>query len=127
MTHGWDVRRVYLYLVCLVTLIMVIMGTVLAIRGAVNLLYPYQQIYPNTPYYEAKMRLQREQGVSEQEYRQQLKELEQQIVRERRQSEINERRSRIRGLISDCALIAVALPIFAYHWRKIQRSESTES
>ncbi|MCL6557379.1 MAG: hypothetical protein K6U74_01010 [Firmicutes bacterium] len=127
MAQEWDVRRVYLYLVCLVTLMMVIMGTVMTIRGVVDFIYPYERTYTPKPYYEAKTRLQREPGISDEQYRQQLKEMEQQIAQERRANEINEKRNRVRNLINNFALIAVALPIFTYHWRKIRQFESTFS
>ncbi len=94
-------RNLYLYLVCLVTLVMSIVGAVNLVRSTVEL------IYPDPGYYAVGAK---EPGVSEEE--QQRRE---QAARE------SQRRQAVLGLVGSGTLLLVAGPLYAYHWRRVQR------
>ena len=110
---GWDIRRIYLYVVSFATLMMLIFGAVNIIQSLVDFVVPQP--------YDVKM------------YPEQVK--EPQISPEQAQKQEAERKAawdesqryyRIRRLIESLAMIVVALPTYLYHWRKIQRTEVRE-
>jgi hypothetical protein len=102
----WSLRNIYLYLVCLITLIMVIVGTVGVVRGVVELAYPdpYAGGFGERPV-DAKG----EPAISEEEW-----ELQQNLARE------SSRRYAILQLVGNGALVLIAGPLYVYHWRKIE-------
>jgi len=107
MPHDpWSLRNIYLYLVCLITLIMVIVGAVGVVRGVVELAYPdpYAAGYSERPV-DAKG----DPTISEEEW-----ERQQQLSRE------SSRRYAILSLVGSGALVLIAGPLYVYHWRKIE-------
>ncbi len=100
----WSVRNIYLYLVCLITLIMVIVGTAGTVRTAVEFIYPDPGAYFD-PYMKEKSAS----GLTEAEFedQQQLQQAQQQ-----RQAVLN--------LVGNVALVVIAGPLYVYHWRKIE-------
>lgn len=112
---GWDIRRIYLYLVCFATLIMMIVGTVQIIQSVVDFaMTPPKEFAPKTVRYEE---LSKNTKMTKEEIDKQIKE-------EEARFEENQRYYRIRRLIENLALIVVASPVYIYHWRKIQRTEA---
>jgi len=110
MRRDWNIRTVYLYLVSFVTLIMMIVGTVQTVDAIVTLVYPPPLYYPipeapkiPTPDQNVPVELLQERARIEQQRQ------EQQV-----------RYERVRLLAGALALLAVALPIYLYHWRKVQ-------
>ncbi len=110
MTGKWDIRRIYLYLVSFATLMMMIFGTVQFLQGVINVAYPHPGPSPS----EIKMRMgpDGQPKLTEAEIKKQMEE-------ERASQRYYERRSMINNLV----LFLVALPVYLYHWRKIQKSE----
>lgn len=111
-SEAWTPRNIYLYVVCLITLIMVIFAMVQTIRTVVELAYPNPQseiIYP----YEGPPGEERE--VDEEKL------AEQREVRRRA-----ERRRSILSLVGNATLLLIAAPLYAYHWQKIERGRKTE-
>lgn len=108
-TDRWSLRNIYLYLVCLITLIMVIVAVVGIVRGTVELLYP------DPGYYAAPVK--GESGMTEED-----------IEREREYQEDSSRRYAILNLVGNVAMLLVAGPLYVYHWRKIEgeRPERTD-
>lgn len=105
----WSLRNIYLYLVCLITLIMVIVGAVGVIRSGVELLYPEPTMMEPLPKDESG-----KPSMTEEEWQ--------------RQQEIGRKSSQrwaIINLVGNVALVLVAGPIYVYHWRKIEE-EKTE-
>ncbi|MDI6691786.1 MAG: hypothetical protein QMD76_00515 [Anaerosomatales bacterium] len=104
----WSLRNIYLYLVCLITLIMVIVGAVGVIRSGVELVYPEPTMMEPPPKTESG-----QPAMTEEEWQ--------------RQQEIGRQQSRrwaIINLVGNLALVVIAGPIYAYHWRKIEEEKA---
>lgn len=104
----WSLRNIYLYLVCLITLIMVIVGAVGVIRSGVELLYPEPTMMEPLPKDESG-----KPAMTEEEWQ--------------RQQEIG-RKSSLRwaiiNLVGNVALVVIAGPVYVYHWRKIEEEKA---
>lgn len=99
----WSLRNIYLYLVCLITLIMVIVAAVGLVRSTVELIYPDPGYYYSEPIKEGA------DGLTQEE-----------IDRQRQQQEEQSRRQAILNLVGNGAMLLVAGPLYVYHWRKIE-------
>ena len=106
MQDRWDIRSIYLYLVCLVTLIMLIFGTAGLVRNVAELLYP--QPVAEAPRVTAV-------ALAEQGYDPEQFAREQEIQREWAT------RSAVLGLVGNLALVLVAGPLYRYHWRRVDQ------
>ena len=95
-------RNVYLYLVCLVTLVMSIFAAVNLVRSTVELLYPDPGYYA----YEVPAK---ESGISEEEQQRRA-----QAARD------SQRRQAVLGLVGSGTLLLLAGPLYVYHWRRVQ-------
>ena len=111
----WSLRNIYLYLVCFVTLIMVIVAVVGVVRNVAELIYPdpggYSERIPFPP-------------EDEDEIDPEILEEERELARD------SERRWTILSLVGNVAMLFVAGPVYLYHWRKIETEPdvaSTES
>ena len=105
MERRWSIRELYLYLVCLITLVILIFASVDVVRNAVELIYP-------EPGWVAAPVLEPEVPEAERE------------ALQRQQQEMQLRWSQRRAvlnLVRSGALLAVAGPLYIYHWRKIER------
>ena len=102
-------RNLYLYLVCLVTLVMSIFATVNLVRSTVELLYP-------DPGYYAYSAPAKEPGVSDEEQQ-----------RREQSARDSQRRQAVLALVGSGTLLLVAGPVYAYHWRRVQRELPTRS
>lgn len=98
----WSLRNIYLYLVCLITLIMVIVAVVGLVRSTVELVYP-------DPGYFAEPAKDGDDGRTQE-----------QIDAERKYQEESSRRYAILNLVGNGAMLLVAGPLYVYHWRKIE-------
>lgn len=101
----WSLRNIYLYIVCLITLIMVIVGAAGTVRTIVEFVYPDPgggMFYPSKTE-PAK----REAELAEFEKQQEL-----QRAQSTRQSALS--------LAGNLALVVIAGPLYVYHWRKIE-------
>lgn len=111
MTGKWDIRRIYLYLVSFATLMMMIVGTVQFLQGIVNITYPQ----PGPTYTELEMKYPPNDNI---------KKLNTEEIKERAAVErAQQRYYEVRSMINNLILFLVALPVYLYHWRKIQTSE----
>jgi hypothetical protein len=100
----WSLRNIYLYLVCLITLIMVIVGAATAVRSVVDMIYPDPGYYMDRPVDEEGEPL-----YSDEEW-----ERQQQI------QEDSARRYAVISLVGSLSYVFIAGPIYVYHWRKIE-------
>jgi hypothetical protein len=112
-----DLRSAYLYLVCLVTLVMVIFAAVSLMRNVVELTYPD----PGTFAYEPAYGPEGKEMLTAEERR----------VREEAFQD-SQRRQAVIGLVGAAAMLAIAGPAYVYHWRRVQhevrrRDETDES
>ena len=94
-------RNLYLYLVCLITLVISIFAAVNLVRNAVELGYPDPGYYLQAPGKEPSV------SAEEQE-------------RLRRAAQDSQQRQSVLSLISSGALLLIAGPVYVYHWRRIQ-------
>ena len=111
-----NIRQTYLYLVSFATLVMLIIGSVQLIMGFTDLVYPDPT--PKTGYIDMKFKLselQKNTNVAPAD-------LDKQIEENVRRQELAEKHYRVRKFINSLALVVVSLPVYLYHWRKIQRS-----
>lgn len=108
---AWTPRNIYLYLVCLITLVITIFALTNAVRSVVGLAYPEPRpiVVPRLP-----------EEATDGDVAQQ----------EAAQAEYQERWSRrqaVLGLVGNGALLLVAVPLYRYHWRAIGRERSAAS
>ena len=98
-------RSLYLYVVCLVTLIIVIFSTVSVVRNAVQLLYP-------DPGYAgfASPAQPANQGFP----------TGQAQALQNRQQQASQRHEAVLGLVGSGALLVLAGPIYFFHWRRVK-------
>ncbi|GAC1611865.1 MAG: hypothetical protein NVS3B26_28990 [Mycobacteriales bacterium] len=99
-----NVRSLYLYLVCLVALIIVIFSTVSMVRNVVQLLYP-------DPGYGGYLAPAID-GRGDQ--------AAQDAARQRRQAQDSQRHQAVLGLVGSGTALLVAGPLYLYHWRRVQ-------
>ncbi|MCL4441488.1 MAG: hypothetical protein M1609_13125 [Firmicutes bacterium] len=114
MAGNWDIRRVYLYLVSFTTLMMMVFGTVMFFQGVVNLVYPNPQ---NS--YETKF----SRPVPAEKGGGGLQLTDAEIKQQAKQEQAQARYYQIKQMIDSLMLLIVALPVYLYHWKKIQRSD----
>ncbi|HEY3317103.1 MAG TPA: hypothetical protein VGK50_01585 [Coriobacteriia bacterium] len=105
----WSLRNIYLYLVCLITLIMVIFAIVNGVRGVVQLVYPNPGYFAGAPVPEKGVPAT---GPSKAEVALQ---------------QAQDRRNSILDLVGSVAMLAVAGPVYLYHWRRIERDIAEET
>ncbi|GAA2584958.1 hypothetical protein GCM10010399_13800 [Dactylosporangium fulvum] len=101
MQERFSLRNLYLYLVCLITLVIAIFAGVGVVRNAVELAYP-------EPGHHVPM-LGEEPGMSAEDQQ-----------RLHRAIQDSQRRQSVLGLISSGALLLIAGPVYVYHWRRVQ-------
>jgi hypothetical protein len=100
-----SLRNVYLYLVCLITLIISIFAAVNLVRSTTELLYPDPGYYGPEPI----IRDSDGTAVSEEE--------RQRLAQAARDSQ---RRQAVLGLVTSATTLLIAVPVYVYHWRRIQ-------
>ena len=100
-------RNIYLYLVCLIALVIAIFAAVNLVRAAVELIYPdpgYYGYYGGDP---AKP------GDPDE------------IQRQMDAAADSQRRQAVLSLVGSATTLAVAVPVWVFHWRRIQREQPT--
>ncbi|HEX5594943.1 MAG TPA: hypothetical protein VFX61_02820 [Micromonosporaceae bacterium] len=98
-----SLRNIYLYLVCLVTLVISIFAAVNVVRASVEL------AYPDPTYHAVVEPPSKVPGVTEEEQRRY-----QQTVRDA------QRRQSVLSLVGSATLLLIAGPVYLYHWRRVQ-------
>ena len=97
-------RNVYLYLVCLITLVVAIFATVSLVRGVVALAYPDPGYYGYYPYDDGSGNV-----PSDEE-----------IARQEELAEDSQRRQALLDVVGSAATLLIAGPLYVYHWRRVQ-------
>lgn len=97
-------RNVYLYLVCLITLVVSLFAAVSLVRSAVGVFYPDPGYYS---YYEPAP--DSGEGPSEEE-----------IARQEELAANSQRRQEVLGLVGSATTLLIAGPLYVYHWRRVQ-------
>lgn len=101
-------RNLYLYLVCLVTLVISLFAAVNLVRSAVELLYPDPGYYISEPAYGKPG--DPSTGPSAAERR-----------RQERANRDTQRHQTTLGLVSAGTTLLIAAPLYRYHWRRVER------
>ncbi len=112
-------RSIYLYLVSFVALMMILIGLIFTVQNITDVLFP-------TNYYYAPIPIEKTKGMTEEE----LKKIEQ-------ENKINEQNEKMnyqnqitntkKNVAKSVAVVIVALPTFAYHWRKIEKEKKEQA
>lgn len=95
-------RNLYLYVVCLITLVISIFAAVSVVRNTVELLYPDPGFYGTDPGTS-------DPGASDAER-----------ARRERLARDSQRRQSVLGLVGSGTMLVIAVPLYAYHWRRVQ-------
>ena len=109
MARNVSVREIYFYIVCLIAIVIFIIGLVGLSDGIIN------YIKPNSYIYQEKL-----------PYQQQYPDLSDEEINKLMQQEIvnslaNERSFALKTILRNTIMIVIAIPLFAYHWRKAQQ------
>jgi hypothetical protein len=104
-----SLRELYLYLVCLVTLVISLFAAVNLVRSGVELAYPDPGAYG---WYEPG-----EGGAD-------LDEAER--ARQEQLARDSQRRYAVLGLVSAGTTLLVAAPAYVYHWRRVQEERARQ-
>ena len=101
-------RNVYLYLVSFVSLMMILMGVIFTVQNITDVVFP-------TNYYEMPP-IEKTGGLS----------VEEQKVYSENQKRYEENRGMEskKNVAKSIAVVVVALPTFAYHWRKVEKEKN---
>ena len=109
---SWSLRNIYLYIVCLITLIMVIVGAAGTVRTVVEFIYPDPG---GGMFFPSKVEpAKRDAEIAQFEEQQEI-----QRAQSTRQSALD--------LAGNLALVIIAGPLYVYHWRKIEGELDAES
>jgi hypothetical protein len=104
-------REIYLYIVCLIALIIFIVGLVTVYNGAINYVKPTTYMTKSSimSVYSADQY----QNLSKEE-------IEQLAEDELNASLQSEKDMAFKGLLRGILLVIIAIPLFAFHWKKAQ-------
>jgi hypothetical protein len=97
-------RNAYLYLVCLITLVVSLFAAVSLVRSAVGIFYPDPGYYG---YYETAP--DSGEGPSDEE-----------IARQEELAKDSQRRQEVLGVVGSATTLLIAGPLYVYHWRRVQ-------
>lgn len=111
----WNIRHLYLYLVCFATLMMLIVGSVQLIMSISNIVFS-EPLYQDLSSLKFQMKQSNPDLTRE--------EVERQAKMDLQRQELSQKHMRTRQVVNSVALIIVSLPIFIYHWRKIKHGEN---
>ena len=117
MQVKWNLEHVYFYLVCFISLILIIIGAVTLAQAGIAHIAPVYDDY--SPFAQPEPYMEVADG--EKGFGPEL--IEEEKARYEAISRENYYRSLLRDTIRGLVFIAVALPVYLYHWRKISRLE----
>jgi hypothetical protein len=110
-TDRLTLRNVYLYLVCLITLVVSLFAAVSLVRSTVGLFYPDPGYYGYYPY---------EQGDGSGDAPS-----EEEIRRQEELAMDSQRRQEVLSLVGSATTLLIAGPLYVYHWRRVQSELSS--
>lgn len=102
LSERFSLRNLYLYLVCLITLVVAIFAAVQFVRSTVSLLYPDPGYYGY--FYETPV-----EDVPQAEQQRQ-----EELARD------SQRRQSVLDMVSAGTTLLIAGPLYVYHWRRVQ-------
>lgn len=104
-------REIYLYIVCLIALVIFIVGLVMVYDGAINYIKP--TTYMTKSSIMTMYSTDQYQNLSKEE-------IEQLAEDELNASLQSEKDIAFKGLLRGILLVIIAIPLFAFHWKKAQ-------
>ena len=103
LSERFTLRNLYLYLVCLITLVVALFAAVQFVRSTVSLLYPDPGYYGwYAPTDDAG-------GLTEEEQQ-----------RQEQLASDSQRRQSVLDMVSAGTTLLITAPLYVYHWRRIQ-------
>ncbi len=113
-----NIRTIYLYLVCLITLFMIIGGLIATLYSVSEYIFPYE--YRGSYFYDY-IEDRKEYGkISLDDYKEYLEIAEYEDELENK----TQRRNDLKEIIYSASVFVVALPIYIYNWRKIEKEKA---
>lgn len=109
----WNLRNVYLYLVCLISIILIIIGLITFANSMVDM-------FITTSYYPSAIE---KMGTYNKDLNMTKEEYQALVEKETAQNQANEKKNRAKNSIKSLSMFIVALPFYIYHWRKIQKEQ----
>jgi len=109
----WSLRNTYLYLVCLISIIIIIIGLITFANSIVELVIQ-DNYYPSMT--EKMSQYNKDTPMAKADY-------EAQAAKEIAQQQVMDKNRRIKNSIESLSMFFVALPFYLYHWRKIQKEQ----
>ena len=112
-----NIRTIYLYLICLITLFMVIGGLIFTINSIGEYLLPIQHRSYYYDYIEENMN---NGNISVEDYEKyiEINQYQDELEKE------NDRKQQLKEIIYRSSVFIVALPIYLYNWRKIEKDRA---
>lgn len=110
----WSLRNIYLYLVCFVSIILIIFGLIGFMNSLTDIFLP-TEYYPSTV--ERMAQYNKDMNISKSDF-------EAQVAKEIEQNKTNQKNNKIREIIRNLSIFLVAVPFYLYHWKKIESSHS---
>ncbi|MCX8075298.1 MAG: DUF1542 domain-containing protein [Clostridia bacterium] len=133
-----NIRIVYLYAVAFVTLMMIIGGFIVTMSAIAAYIWPsnYNYAYPAYDYssdaYTKELEsIEQNNTLTEQQKQEQISVIDKKYSKEEieKQQQINDenaRNSRLRDIFNALAIILVSLPLYIYHWKRIEKEKKVE-
>ncbi len=116
MANSWNIKSLYFYLVCLVTLFLFVGGAISAVNNATQLILPDK---PNVPLTETYFREYREYDAEDAFEPPPLEKLEKIRAEQEREFRHFQGWAR-RSLLNSVALMIIAAPFYLYHWKQVK-------
>ncbi len=115
MAKAWNVKSLYYYLVCLVTLFMFVGGAISSLNSTMQLILPDKSNIPIFFTYYPDYRTEFEQPLFDPPT---IEELEERRT-EQEEMEAYYRSYSTRRLLNSLALMIISTPFYIYHWKQI--------
>lgn len=104
-------RNVYLYLVSFVSLMMILMGIIFTVQNITDVIFP-------TNYYYEALPTEKTGSLSVEEQKS--------YEKNQKRYEENHNIESKKNVAKSIAVVVVALPTFAYHWRKVEKEKNEQ-
>ena len=112
MTRRVYFREIYFYIICLASIIIFIVGLVTAYDGIINFVKP--TTYMTKPSVASMYTQEQYKNLSSSE-------IDKLVTEEINANLQNEKDMAFKNLLRGALLVAISIPLFAFHWRKAQQ------
>jgi len=111
--NAWTI---YHYLVCFVTLMMIIAGAVQGVNNLVDYFWPPRISWPTLESVERHLGPEADEET-----------IRQHLEQERSEAQQNHQNRSLRNFLRSVIWVGIALPVYLYHWRRISRQNQVVS